>query len=74
MKSKAKQNSHPGPCGVGIVASGLSATVVPAADPPDAEGVFQRATLATAVPHAKPHRHALHADNQGKRYTCTGTA
>ena len=61
-------NSYSGSCWLGLVSSGVPATVVPSADPPDAKGGFQRAALATAVPHAKPHRDALHADSQGKHY------
>ena len=50
---------------MGIVASGLTATALPTADPPHPERGPKRATLATSVPNAKPHRDALHADNQG---------
>ena len=61
-------NSHSGSCWLGLLTSGLFTTVVPSADPPDAEGGLKRATPATAVPHAEPHRDALHADRQG---TCS---
>ena len=51
--------------GLGILASGLTAAVIPVADPSDFEGGLERAALAPSVPDAKPHRHALHADDQG---------